>query len=270
MSPLLCYRLLSSVSGNDLTIESISKLLDQKLAPSSSAMSDLRNSIVKEVRSLISAEISHIIRELKEEFTQSTDFIMEEVKELKATIAQKDAVIGSLQTEQSQLKDELKLIRSRFSVMENLSRGRNVELHCVPERSNENVVSMFKALCETVQLPMSDSDIHACRRVAKMDTPSKRPRSIVVTLTSPRLRDSLISAVSRYNKDNKQKKLNTNHMGLAGESHQIYISEHLSPECKQLYAAARRFAKDQNYAYCWVKYGQIYLRKADNTGVILV
>ncbi|XP_063827545.1 mutS protein homolog 5-like [Ostrinia nubilalis] len=181
-----------------------------------------------------------MVNELKEEFTKTTDFIMEEVKSLKSTIAQKDTVIKSLQSEQTVLKDELHKIRNRVSVMEKLSRDRNVELQAVPENRNENVVSMVKSLCETIELPISDSDIHACRRVAKMDTTSKRPRNIVVTLTSPRLRDSLISAVHRYNKEHSDKKLNTNHIGIKDVCHQIYVSEHLSPECKQLYAAARR------------------------------
>lgn len=258
------------ITRNTLTIESIGELLDQKLAPSSSIMINSRNILIKEVRGLITVEMSKIVKELKEEFTKTTDYIMEEVKELKTTIAHKDTVIKALQMEQTQLKDEIKIIRGRFSVVENLSRGRNFELHCVPEKNNENVVSMVKTLCKAIELPISDSDIHACRRVAKMDATSKRPRNIVVTLASPRLRDSLISAASNYNKEHKDKKLNTNHVGISDVCHQIYISEHLSPESKQLYAAARRFAKEKSYVYCWVKYGQIYLRKSDNSGAVVV
>ncbi|XP_063830263.1 uncharacterized protein LOC135079542 [Ostrinia nubilalis] len=260
----------SPTARNVLTIESISELLDQKLAPTSDAMKNSRSILIKEVKGLITAEMGKMVNELKEEFTKTTDFIMEEVKSLKSTIAQKDTVIKSLQSEQTVLKDELHKIRSRVSVMEKLSRDRNVELQAVPENRNENVVSMVKSLCEAIELPISDSDIHACRRVAKMDTTSKRPRNIVVTLTSPRLRDSLISAVHRYNKEHSDKKLNTNHIGIKDVCHQVYVSEHLSPECKQLYAAARRLAKDKGYTYCWVKYGQIYLRKSDEAGAILV
>jgi hypothetical protein len=259
----------SSVARN-LTIESISELLDKKLAPTSDAMTNLRVILIKEVKGLITTEMGKMVKELKEEFTKTTDFIMEEVKELKSIIAQKDIVIKSLQNEQLVLKDELKLIRSRVSVMEKISRDRNVELQAVPEKRSEDVVSMVKSLCETLQLPISDSDIHACRRVAKMDTTSKRPRNIVVTLTSPRLRDSLISAAHRYNKEHKSNKLNTNHVGIKDVCQQIYVTEHLSPECKQLYAAARRTAKDKGYTYCWVKYGRIYLRKCDKSDALLI
>lgn len=268
LSPSVAKQMPSSRSA--LSIESISELLDQKLAPSSSIMTNLRDLLIREVKDLITAEMSNIIKELKEEFTKTTDHIMEEVKGLKDTIAHKDMIIKDLTKEQTQLKDELKLISSRFSVMENLSRGRNIEIQCVPESSNENVVAMVKQLCQTIHLPISDTDIHACRRVAKMDATSKRPRNIVVTLSSPRLRDNLISAANRFNKEHRDKRLNTNHIGIMDASHQIFISEHLSPESKQLYAAARRFAQDKNYAYCWVKYGQIYLRKSDTSGAVRV
>lgn len=260
----------TSLAPKQVTIESISALLDQKLAPTSSIMINSRNVLIQEVKSLITTEMSKLISELRVEFTKTTDFIMDEVKDLKQEIATKDKIIQTLQNDQTQLKNEINVIRSRFNVLEKLSRDRNVEVQAVPENRNENVVSLFKELCNTIKYPILDSNIQSCRRVAKMDSASKRPRNIVVTLSSPRLRDEIISATHRYNKEHKQNKLNSLHMGLTGECHQIYVTEHLSPDTKQLYAAARRFAKDNNYTYSWVKYGQIYLRKTDRTDAIQV
>lgn len=253
-----------------LTIDSISALLDQKLAPTSSIMINSRNALIQEVKSLITCEMSKLINELKEEFTKTTDFIMDEVKDLRQEVAAKDVIIKKLQNDQTQLKNEINVIRCRFSTIEKLSRDRNIEMQSVPENRNENVMSIFKALCNSIRYPISDTDIQTCRRVAKMDSKSKRPRNIVVTLSSPRLRDEIISAVHRYNKEHKGNKLNSHHIGMPGECHQIYVSEHLSPETKQLYAAVRRFAKDNNYTYSWVKFGQIYLRKTDKSDAILV
>lgn len=253
-----------------LTIESISELLDQKLAPTSSVMIHSRNILIKEVQGLFAKEMNKIASELKDEFNKTTDFIMEEVKDLKSTVAQKDTIIKTLQNDNAQLQDETKTMRARLCVLEKLSRDRNLEIQAVPEKRGENVVSLVKTLCETVKLPISDSDIHACKRVAKMDASSKRPRNIVVTLQSPRLRDSVLSAAQRYNKEHKDGKLSTKHLGMTDINNQIYVSEHLSPECKQLYAAARRSAKEKNYTYCWAKYGHIYLRKNEKTDPILV
>lgn len=263
------YKPKPSVSGA-LTLDSISNLLDQKLAPTSSAMIASRNMLLKEVKTLISAELSKVAKELRDEFTITTDLIMNEVNDLKDTISKKDDTIKTLQTEQTQLINEITSLRNRSSKLEKQSRDRNIEIQAVPEDRNESVVSLFKAVCEAVNNPIADSDIHACHRVAKMDSGSKRPRNIVVSLTSPRLRDNLLSAVHRFNKEHKSNKLSTHHIGLPGENRQIYVSEHLSPESKQLYAATRRFAKEKNYAFFWIRNGQIYLRKSDNTDAIRI
>lgn len=257
-------------ASSHITLESISELLDQKLAPTSKVMIESRKTLINEVQQLINSEMSKITNELRAEFTETTDFIMKEVSDLKETIHQKNEIIQNLTMEQTSLKNEMTALRSRCSIIEKQSRDHNIELQAVPEDRNENTITIFKALCDAIKCPVADSDIHACRRVAKMNSTSKRPRNIVVTLSAPRLRDELISAVHRFNKNHKKEKLNTRHIGLPGEDRQIYVSEHLSPETKQLYAATRRFAKEKNYAYFWVKYGQIYLRKTDKDNAIRV
>lgn len=92
----------------------------------------------------------------------------------------------------------------------------------------------------------------------------------MVTLSSPRLRDAVLSAAYRFNKAHPNEKLNTNHIGLTGETSQIYITEHLSPKCKELFAAARQFCKDKPFKFVWVKYGQVYIRKDEGAGVIRI
>ncbi|KAL4712612.1 hypothetical protein ACJJTC_005433 [Scirpophaga incertulas] len=106
----------SLILRNVPTIESISALLDQKLSPTSDIMINSRNMLLKDVKGLITTEISRMIETLKEEFTKTTDFIMEEVKDLKTIIAQKDAQIKSLQNEHSVLKNELKIIQNPLLV----------------------------------------------------------------------------------------------------------------------------------------------------------
>lgn len=76
-----------------------------------------------------------------------------------------------------------------MSVIEKISRDLNLEIHEVPENKNENLMGLFKSLCECLQVVITESDVRACRRVAKMDASSKRPRNILVTLSSQHLRD---------------------------------------------------------------------------------
>ncbi|CAH2088155.1 unnamed protein product [Euphydryas editha] len=80
-------------------------------------------------------------------------------------------------------------------------------------------------------------DILNCTRTAKLKRSSPRPRSIVVQLSSPRLRDELLAASIKYNKGKPLERDRT----------PVFVCEHLSPTNKVLHAAARKRAKEAGY-----------------------
>lgn len=245
-----------------ISIDQISELLDTKLSLTSSFMKNLRESLTQDLKAAISVEI----QELKDDFTRTTDFITAEQNDINVKIDVQTKQIRELETENNQLKKDLGALKGRISTLEKISRDLNIELQAVPESRNENPLCIFKKLCDSLEVPITDNEIRACRRTAKFDSSSKRPRNILITLTSPRLRDTIISAVTRFNKKySSSDMLNTSHVGITDVKTRIYVSEHLSPETKQLYAAARRFKKDNNYRFVWVRFGQIYLRKSDES-----
>ncbi|CAH0397248.1 unnamed protein product [Chilo suppressalis] len=62
-----------------------------------------------------------------------------------------------------------------------------------------------------------------------MNEDNDRPRSIVVKLQTTRKRDEILAAVSKFNKNNQDDKLNTSSLGYGGKRSPVYVSEHLSP-----------------------------------------
>ncbi|GBP48746.1 hypothetical protein EVAR_32764_1 [Eumeta japonica] len=83
---------------------------------------------------------------------------------------------------------------------EKKSRAHNIEVQVVPESRNENVLTVLTKICATVECSILETDIRACRRVEKINTSSDRPRSILVTLDSPCLRDLVLSTPHSFNK----------------------------------------------------------------------
>lgn len=126
------------------------------------------------------------------------------------------------------LQLEIQRLSGRLATMEKISRDLNIEVQAVPEHRSENVLEMFKVLCKTLDAAISDCDIRACRRVAKANASSSNPRNILVTLTSSRLRDTVLSAAHRFNKDNPENMLNSTHLGLKDAATPIYIYENIS------------------------------------------
>lgn len=143
-------------------------------------------------------------------------------------------------------------------------------MQVVPEHKNENVVAILKKLLDLIKLPMDDEKITACRRVAKINTASNRPRNIVVSFVTPRVRDTVLSAYHRYAKSRPGRGVTSEDLGISGEARRIFVTEHLSPEQKTLHAATRQTAKERSYKYVWIKYGKVYVRKDDSTGALLI
>ena len=260
-----------SLLKEEVTMEKISKLLDDKLCSSlSTFMESFRKAIRDDVADMVKSEIAAAIKCTRDEFSATTDFICAEQNELKSDLKKAASTIKHLEDSKEKLEVEVAKLASRIVGIEKISRNCNLELQAVPERKNENVVSLFKKLCEVVKVSLEDGHVSACRRVAKLNTASNRPRNIVITLSSPRIRDMVLSATHRYNKTHPGRGIVSSDLDIAGESRRVFVNEHLSPEQKSLHAAARLAAKDRGYKYVWVKYGQIYVRKDDSASAILI
>lgn len=178
--------------------------------------------------------------------------------------------IADLTTENIKLRDSYFDLSKRLLQVEQLSRANNIELQCVPEHKNENLINTVQQIGNIIKCPVTDSEIHYCNRIAKLNAGSPRPRSILVRFGSRRLRDTFLAGVIKFNKNNPGDKLNSSHLGQGGKKTAVFVSEHLNPETKALHAAARLKAKELNYRYVWVRDGKVFLRKNDSSTFVLV
>lgn len=155
--------------------------------------------------------------------------------------------------------------------MEQQARSSNVEIQCLPQHNGENLINTVVNLAKVISCDITESNIHHVTRIAKQNTSSTRPKSIIVQFCSPRVRDSFLAASIKFNK-NKQAddKLNSGLLGVGGKKESIYVVEHLSMANKALHAAARSKAKELGYKYVWVRNGRVFMRKSDGSDYVYV
>ncbi|KAI5646062.1 hypothetical protein NE865_01955 [Phthorimaea operculella] len=222
------------------------------------------------MKSYITAQISTAIAKVEQDFTKTTDFLVNEQRDVRNDLSIANEHIKKLEDQKQKLETNVTELNHRIMVLEKASRSCNIEIQCVPEKKSENVLELVKKLYEIIKMPSAVSEICAVRRVAKLNPDSKRPRNILLTVRSEFQRDTFLSSFKRYNQANSTSPISSFSLGIPGESQRIYVSEHLSRQCKELHAAARRYAKENSYTYCWVKFGRVYLRKEDNSPAIHV
>lgn len=194
----------------------------------------------------------------------SIGFMNEKFEEMKAEFLLNTKIVRDVQKENEELKATIKDLNMRVGQIEQQARSSNLEIQCMPEHKNENLVSMVMNISRVISANLSETNIHNVTRTAKQTPTSTRPKSIVVQFSSPRLRDNFLASAISFNKNKSpEEKLNTALLGYGGKKENVYIVEHLSPANKALHAQTRIKAKKLGYRFVWVRGGKIFVRKTD-------
>lgn len=99
---------------------------------------------------------------------------------------------------------------TRINTLEQHARANNLEIQCVPQKSNENLFSVVSKLSKTIGCNIKEGNITNCTRVMKQNSANNRPKSIIVLFNTPRLRDPFLPGSIGFNKSKPIKeKLNT-------------------------------------------------------------
>ncbi|XP_039755222.1 uncharacterized protein LOC120630138 [Pararge aegeria] len=202
---------------------------------------------------------------------ESLDFFSSKYDEIKHELDEAKNDMHLLKKVNEDLRTDVRNLHSRLYLFERESRACNLEIHCVPEHRNENLVNMVEQIGKITGNPIKEGQISKCTRIAKLNKDSPRPRTVLVKFFSPITRDQFYASIIKFNKNkSKEDKLNTSHLGLAGEKYGVFIMEHLSPEAKALHAQARKFKKENQWQFVWSRNGNIFMRKNISSDVVYI
>ncbi|PZC83213.1 hypothetical protein B5X24_HaOG208304 [Helicoverpa armigera] len=208
----------------------------------------------------LSVKFSSMYEDL-EELKKAVTFLSDAHDEQKKVNTNNNNFIAKFTKDNAKLSAEVKQLDIKIQQMDQLARESNIEIQCVPEHKTENLLTIVQQLARVTGYELRENEIQSFHRIAKMNAETNRPRSIVVKLASPRVRDNLLAAVRNFNKKNEAEKLNTSHIGIGGEKKPIFVTENLTLANKKLHAATRTAAKERKYNFVWIRNGRIFVRK---------
>lgn len=240
--------------------------------PTSLTEEKFREILMTEISKASSSTVAElkIIGEKMSSFHESLNFLNKKFEDLKSNLEEKSATIADLKKDNEQLKTTVHDLTIRLNAVELHMRESNVEINGIPENRSENLRDTVIQLTKAVENPVLPDDVIQVTRVAKMSQNNERPRAVVVKFRNPSIRDSVLAAVSKFNKKNMQSKLNSHHLGIGGTRSPVFVSEHLTPGNKYLHAAARQKARELSYKFVWVRNGRIYVRKSETHQAVLI
>ncbi|KAL0818862.1 hypothetical protein ABMA28_008181 [Loxostege sticticalis] len=258
--------------GMDLLLDRKFEIFESKWEDWSSQMKNMiTNSIAETVKTSISAELTKIscmmndmnvsLQKLSSENTvirESLSEMQTRVNELKNCVD----VIEKKVSDACLVTDKVTALQTKLDMMEQQARECNIEISNLPERRNENLLSLVEQLGTVIKVPIPMAQVTSVHRVPHATSNNNRPKNVIVKLASRILRDNVVAA-SRLMKG----RLTSNQLSIQGTVHNIYVNEHLTLRNKLLFRSVREEAKKNSYKYVWVKHGVILVRKSDTSPI---
>lgn len=252
----------SNQSVGNLSLENIKELIDE-------ALDGMLDKIERRLTKVVETKTSEIFAEMND-IKVSINYLNAQQDDIQKQLQLKCNQVDRLTKENDILKSTVKDLGNRLCIMEQHSRMSNLEIQCIPEHRTENLVNVMVQIAKVTGYNLQEGDVHKCTRIAKLNPENKRPRSVVVKFSNPRVRDTFMAHVIQYNKKHRDNKINTSHIGIAGEKKPIYVVDHLIPEIKRLHALAREKAKQLQYKFVWVKNSRVFMRKTETSEHIMI
>lgn len=227
--------------------------------------------------SIFMEEIKNMFLEFKEDQEKKFERLCESVDEIKtqnskiqSTVSfltqDYDVLKGKIEHLEAQLESERKTnskcfqnLEEKLERVERGTRSSCIEIKNIPIRKSESKTELLNTVMNigaTLNVPMQPFEIKDIFRIGTRDPDNK---TIIVDFTSNLLKEKFIQMYKKHNKENN--KLTTELLRIVGPAKPVFISENLSPKMKRLFFLARDFANTNEYRFCWIKNGKIFLRK---------
>ena len=214
----------------------------------------------------------HVNRGPDPETEKTLEFMGEEYDDLKKFCSTMQEKLSVLMKRLDSVDERVRELSAALDVFTQYSYGFNIKLLDVPEidpsakesslDTSNLCVKIFNAMGAHVSL----SDIDIAHRVPARNSLADKPKPIICKFVRRLAREEVMSLRRRI------KDVDPSVVSLDAEADfsNAHIVDHLPPKTQELYAAAKKFKTRHQYAFCWSKNANIFLRRSEDSRVIKV
>lgn len=144
--------------------------------------------------------------------------------------------------------------------IEAYQRNRNIEIHGIEEKPNENCVVLIQQVAAELRVEISKDDIDIAHRVKSRKQPNS---SYVIAQFKSRSRRDLLAK-------SKHLVITNNNIPGTKVGQKIYINDNLTTYHRALLGKTKALARQNNFKFAWYKNGKIMVRKNENEKIIII
>lgn len=152
--------------------------------------------------------------------------------------------VDALKTENERLSEELTRVKVEVQDLQQHTRKNNILVSGVPSSNKEDILAVLADIARVLNVNFHPADISAAHRL-QGKRGDARPPSIVVCFTSRLVKTHWLAA--RREKGS----LSARDLRHFFPDSQIYLNEHLTPETRAIFNAARGLRKDRKLLSVW-------------------
>lgn len=222
-----------------------------------------------ELKTLVDG-LSKQLEELKKNYNpattgQSIQFLSDEYDDFKTTMTASEKKLKEIEEALSSINTRLEKFDETVEGLLKYSFQYNLKIVGIEQKgkqeSAEETVQICLNLFKAIGAKVQESDIDIGHRVKARNT--RFPPPIICKFTRRLAKESVMKNKKNIGSIN----LDDTNFSAKGR---IGIYDHLTPTTQNLFHEAKVFQKDNNYAFCWTKNGEVLLRKSDDSRIIRV
>ncbi|XP_061402875.1 uncharacterized protein LOC133338785 [Musca vetustissima] len=201
-------------------------------------------------------EMQNCIKQLTTNITTVTAVstrIEQHIAEINKNVATITTQVKELQMSDIENKKEIRELKERIAKMEQKALDKNIEIGNVMDE-NMDVYELLKQISECTGVEINTTDVNRAYKV-------KRKNKIIVELSTVNKKIELMSKIKRHKVEIRDAN---------GENNVVYVNEELTAYNKRLLWMAKTKAKEMGWKFVWVKNGNIYARKNENSSFTII
>lgn len=178
--------------------------------------------------------------------------------------------VEKLEQERKLNLDYIRSLEERVETMEKNSKNSSIELRNVPITKPETYEDLKKIVTNMGDALGVNIQPYDIKNIYRINSKSSESKPIIADFNSIPVKENLISKAKSYSKQHDGNRLSTNDLSITGTPQPVYLSENLTQKTKKLHFYARDFARLNEFAFCWISYGKVYLRKKQGDPAIRI
>lgn len=201
------------------------------------------------------------IEKTVENIEESVKVMSNKYDEVIATLKHQTDDISNLKKRVMKLEAEAKekevdKLKCEVNELDQYSRRLNLEVHGLPQHTNENLLEKLNKLaCDLELAPLSERDVEAAHRMpAKTERKNDKPDVVIIRFSSRLTKERWLEKKSELRKAKAN----------------IFFNENLTAYNKALFWKMKSKATEKEYQFTWHKNGKLFVRRTPRDRVIRI